>query len=76
MPITRAKLIKYLIAILLGNAVYFALSPYMPPAAQHADRTIGWGTLVDLWLCVLMYGLLELATSIGRGKTRDRGPRE
>lgn len=66
MPFTRAKFIKYLIAILLGNALYFALSPHLPPAARHADQTLGWGTVVDFWFCLLVYGLIELGSNLLR----------
>ena len=54
------KWFKYLIAILLGNALYFALNPYLPPAARHHPYKLDLGTLVDFWLCLLVYGLMEL----------------
>ena len=75
MSLTRARLIKYLIAILLGNALYFALSPYLPPAARHAAQRLDWGTVVDFWFCVLVYGLIELGTNLGRA-TRNRSTRD
>ena len=60
MPLTRTRLLKYLVAILLGNALYFALSPHLPPAARHRSWGIDLGTIVDFWFCLLVYGLLEL----------------
>jgi hypothetical protein len=65
-------LLKYLIAVVLGNALYFALSPYLPPAARHAEQTLGWATVVDFWFCVAVYGLLELGAFLRRDKTQDR----
>ena len=76
MPLTRAKLTKYLIAILLGNALYFVLSPYLPPAAQHGAEALDLGTVVDFWFCLLVYGLLELGAFFARDHTRNRGLRE
>jgi len=76
MRLTRAKLIKYLIAILLGNALYFALSPHLPPAAQHGAEALDLGTVVDFWFCLLVYGLLELGALFGHDDTRNTGPRE
>jgi hypothetical protein len=76
MQLTRAKWIKFLISILLGNGLYFALSPHLPPAAQHQAWAVDLGTVVDFWFCLLVYGLLELGDFIhssGGGKT---GPRE
>jgi hypothetical protein len=55
-----AKLFKYLIAIILGNGLYFALNPYLPEAARHHIYKLDLGTLVDFWLCLMVYGLLEL----------------
>lgn len=52
--------LKYLIAILLGNGLYFALNPYLPQAAKHHPFKLDVGTLVDFWLCLGVYGLLEL----------------
>ena len=73
MRITATRLLKYLIAILLGNAVYFLLSPHMAPAARGAASRIGWGTLVDLWFCVAMYGLIELGVQLGRRRPPRKG---
>ncbi len=75
MPLTRAKLIKYLVAIVLGNALYFALSPHLPPAAQHHSWTIDLGTIVDFWMCLVVYGLLELGTFVRRDDSAHRGPK-
>ena len=72
MPLTRAKWMKFLLAILLGNALYFALSPHLPLAAQHRSWTIDLGTVVDFWFCVAVYGLLELGAFLRRDKTQDR----
>ena len=58
-PVT-VKWFKYLLAILLGNGLYFALNPYLPPAAKHHPFKLDLGTLVDFWLCLVVYGLLEL----------------
>jgi hypothetical protein len=76
MLLTRAKLIKYLVAIVLGNALYFALSPHLPPAAQHHSWTIDLGTIVDFWMCLVVYGLLELGATLRRDDTAHRGPQD
>jgi len=60
MKLTTIKWFKYLVAILLGNGLYFALNPYLPPPAQHHPFKLDLGTLVDFWLCLLVYGLIEL----------------
>ena len=68
-PVT-VKWLKYLVAILVGNGVYFALNPYLPEPAKHHPFKFDLGTLVDFWLCLVVYGLLELVTFF-----RKRGER-
>ncbi|MGH9405751.1 MAG: hypothetical protein ACRD3D_07950 [Terriglobia bacterium] len=52
--------IKYLSAVVVGNILYFELSPFLPPRARHRNL-LDWGTFVDLWFCLLVYGVIELA---------------
>ena len=52
--------IKYLIAIVLGNAVYFLFVPVLPPGARHHPYHADLGLFVDLWFCVAIYGVIEL----------------
>ncbi len=52
--------VKYLVAIILGQALYFTLSPHLPPAARHQTFKFDLGTVVDFWFCLFMYGLIEL----------------
>ena len=69
----RAKWTKFLVAIFLGNALYFSLSPHLPPAAQHRSWSVDLGTVVDFWLCLVIYGLLELGAFFRRDSAGDRG---
>lgn len=56
----RVKWIEFLVAVCLGNILYFVLSPHLPPAARHHSWTVDLGTVVDFWFCLLVYGLIEL----------------
>ncbi len=67
---TARRWIKYLAAILLGNASYFNFLPWLPPGARH-HRLVDWGTFVDLWFCLFFYGLIELAAFLLR-RLRER----
>ncbi len=59
--------IKSLIAVLAGNGVYFLwLMPHLPPAARHREFDFDLGLLVDLWLCLVAYGLIELVLYLRR----------
>lgn len=61
----RAKRwIKYLIAIVVGNVIYFSVEPHLPPVIQHRPYHADLGMFVDLWVCVVIYGLIELLASL------------
>jgi hypothetical protein len=60
--------LKYLIAIIIGNVIYFSLESHLPSAAQHHTFRPDLGTVVDLWFCMVVYGLLELVISQIRRK--------
>lgn len=76
MPISGAKWIKYLIAILLGNAIYFSIARYLPPAAQHGSSSVNLGTVVDFWICLCIYGLLELGALWFRDRAGHQDPKD
>src|SRR5207237_288425 len=73
-----------LAAVLLGNAIYFLVMPYLPPAARHRSYSL-WpdlGLLIDFWICLVMYGVIALLfrlhiqrhpTEQIRGTTRKSG---
>jgi hypothetical protein len=55
------RLLKQLVAILIGNAIYFLLlTPHLPASAQHSPDKLDLGLLLDFWICVVVYGLIEL----------------
>jgi hypothetical protein len=61
------RILKQFVAILVGNLFYFfVLIPYLPPAARHTPYHLDWGLLVDLWICLVIYGLIELLLRLCR----------
>jgi hypothetical protein len=44
----KHRLWRYLLAILVGNAIYFGLERHLPVRAQHQPFTIDWGLLPGL----------------------------
>lgn len=74
MTSTSRRWIKYLIAVVAGNAIYFTLSPHLPPRARHR-ALVDWGTFVDLWFCLFVYGIIELGIFLReRRRKRDGNP--
>jgi hypothetical protein len=55
------RLLKQFAAVLIGSLLYFfVLMPHLPPAARHTPYRFDWGLLVDLWICLVIYGFIEL----------------
>ncbi|MGB9069641.1 MAG: hypothetical protein WCC21_13815 [Candidatus Acidiferrales bacterium] len=62
---TPRRWLEYLIAILLGNAIYFlSLAPHLPASMRHTTLTTDWGTFVDFLVCVGVFGLIRLGALI------------
>jgi hypothetical protein len=51
---------RSLIAVVVGNAIYFGIEGFLPPKAQHNPYRIDWGLAVDFWICVVCYGIIRL----------------
>jgi energy-converting hydrogenase Eha subunit A len=60
-PTVLVNFFQALLAIILGNVVYFALLPSMPPAVRHRPFRMDLGTVVDFFFCVVAYGLIRTA---------------
>ena len=60
-PSLIANYLQSLLAVLLGNAAYYALLPSLPQAARHKLFQIDLGLLVDFWFCLVAFGLIRTA---------------
>ena len=60
-PLVLVNLVQALIAIVLGNIVYFVLMPSLPQVARHRPFQIDLGMVLDFWLCLVAYGLIRTA---------------
>ena len=60
-PLVLINFIQALLAIILGNALYFILKPSLPAVAQHQLFRPDLGMLVDFWFCLVAYGLIRTA---------------
>jgi len=57
----RRRFFKQFLAVVVGNVIYFfVLMPHLPAAGQHVPYRLDWGLLVDLWVCLVLYGIIEL----------------
>ena len=66
------RTVKQFVAVLLGNLLYFfLLMPHLPPAARHAPYRLDWGLLADLWVCLVIYGVIELLLRLWHVRSAD-----
>jgi len=60
-PSVHRRLIKQAVAVIAGNLLYFfVLMPHLPPAGRHRPDKLDLGLVVDFWICVVVYGFVEL----------------
>lgn len=63
--VTLRRWVEYLVAILIGNAIYyFSLVPHLPDTLRHQGFQIDWGMAVDFVVCVGVYGLIRLGSRL------------
>lgn len=60
-PSVLVNYLETLLAIILGNVVYFVLTPSLPPAARHHRFHLDLGMILDFWFCLVAYGLIRTA---------------
>jgi hypothetical protein len=58
-PKVLINFLQALLAIILGNVVYFVLIPSLPPAARHRPLHVDLGMVLDFWFCLVAYGLIR-----------------
>ncbi len=55
-----ANFLKSLVAVLAGNAVYFLIvDPRLPAHARHRLFQFDLGVVMDAWICLIFYGLIQ-----------------
>jgi hypothetical protein len=64
--LTVRRWLEYLAATVLGNLIYyFSLEPHLPAYLQHNPaRGLDWGSLIDFLVCVAVFGLIRLGSSL------------
>jgi hypothetical protein len=55
----QLNFLQALLAIILGNVVYFALVPSLPLIARHRPFRVDLGMVLDFWFCLVIYGLIR-----------------
>jgi hypothetical protein len=58
-----------LIAVLVGNALYFLLERYLPAGARHSPFRIDLGMVVDFWFCLVVFGVIK---TVARERRRSK----
>jgi hypothetical protein len=67
----RTNFAKSFVAVVSGNAFYFLiLMPLLPPVARHRPYQLDLGLIVDFWVCLACYGIVELISRRTRSERR------
>ena len=54
------RLLKQSVAVVVGSVLYFfVLMPHLPLAGRHQPFRIDLGLVVNLWVCLVLYGIVE-----------------
>jgi H+/gluconate symporter-like permease len=70
---TLRRWIEYLVAVLVGNAIYFLiLFPDLPPSLQHEPFGFDLGLLLAFVCCVAVYGVIRLGSLHARRMYQKR----
>jgi hypothetical protein len=51
-----------LVAVLGGNGAYYLLMRYLPMRARHVPFQMDVGLVVDLWFCLVAFGVIKTVT--------------
>ena len=71
---TLRRWIEYLVAVLVGNAIYFlVLFPDLPPSLQHQPLQMDVGLLLAFLCCVGIYGVIRMASRHAQASIRRSG---
>ncbi len=54
----KRRFLRSLLAVVLGNALYFGAFSHFPARAQHQPFHIDLGLAIDFWICLAIYGAL------------------
>ena len=50
---------RSLLAVLIGNLIYFSIIDDLPEAMQHKPYMYDLGLAIDFWICVMVYGAIR-----------------
>ena len=54
------RFLKQFVAVVVGSLLYFfVLMPHLPLAGRHQPFRIDLGLVVNLWVCLVLYGIVE-----------------
>ena len=64
--VQRISLLKTLVAVVGGNVIYLCVRKWLPESLRHQPFRLDWGILADFWICVALWGFLDLAHNVVR----------
>jgi len=72
LKVSVRRWLEYLIAVLLGNAVYYwSLVPHLPESLRHQIRRYDWGLVLDFAVCAGVYGVIRLGERVHKKSVKE-----
>jgi hypothetical protein len=74
-PVSKPVVMNFvqsLIAVVIGNIIYFLLMPRLPLAARHVPMRFDLGVVVDFWFCLVVLGAIKTLTKWGKGTRQQQ----
>jgi uncharacterized membrane protein len=66
MKFSFGKFIKIVLAVIGGNALYYSFEDRLPDIFHHKIFSWDWGLLLDFWLCVFLWVILDFLSRFRR----------
>ena len=64
MKVFIGKFTKIFVAVIGGNAIYYLFEDNLPDIFHHKLFTFDWGLLLDFWICVFLWVILDLLSKL------------
>ncbi|MDD5543771.1 MAG: hypothetical protein PHX83_11410 [Acidobacteriia bacterium] len=70
MRVLIGKFTKIFVAVIGGNALYYIFEDNLPAVFRHRIFALDWGLLLDLWICILCWLLLDFSSKLIQRRRR------
>lgn len=70
MRVFIGRFTKIFVAVIGGNALYYVFEDNLPAVFRHRIFALDWGLLLDLWICILCWLILDFCSKLIQRRRR------